>query len=79
MADDYNAVNTTCFHDVLDEKRSILGGAHRFVFREPESAEAPNLIRIPQAPRFYFVSEKVASWWKEDGCTNLFLTEVEIP
>lgn len=84
---DYWIINPIGSIDVLDVPNSKVSlgrrtgeivGIDEFAFFGDKLADAPDLFRIPQDLSRYFVSEKLASWWQEDGCTNIYLEEVKI-
>ena len=57
--------------------RGDISSVKEFVFCQNKLKDIPDLFRTKHQPFSYFVSEKVVSWCKEDGCTNICLLEVE--
>ena len=84
---DYWIINPIGSVDVLDMEKSQfrrgrrtgeIVGISEVVFNKDKLKNAPDLFRVPQELPAYYISENLASCWKEEKCSNIFLSEISV-
>jgi hypothetical protein len=82
---DYFIVNPIGAVDCLDPKQSKIEylekdivAVDEFVFDAEQAAQAPDLFRVREDPRQYFISESLADVLRSLPATNLVLDEIRV-
>lgn len=87
ISGDFWIINPLGSFDVLDLDQSVVRrgertgeivGIRECVFKGDKLDIVPDIFRIPQRLSLYFVSERLAARWQDDGCQNVYLEEVRV-
>ncbi len=53
-------------------------GMESYTFSAEKLTNVPDLFRLTGFPHHYFANERLVSWWQQDKCDNLYVTEMDV-